>query len=133
MLLFIVIFSLGLNSSFRKKKFLFNTSLYNFDSQEMKIYLLEKLWKPFWNNLFYNDSNILSKEIKINDDFKKEYLIDNDVPEEVVKMIVKTPLNRIKQLKKKIIKNVEDFNIIPDSERFESNLTLIKKYLLVKF
>jgi hypothetical protein len=91
----------------------------------MKIFLLEKLWKPFWDNVFKYDVNILSKDIKINEDFKKEYLINNDVPEEVMKMIVKNPLNRMKQLKKKIIKSEEEIMIIPDSERFESNVELI--------
>ncbi len=104
---------------------MFSSNLYKYSSQEIKIFLLEKLWKPFWDNLFKYDVNILSKDININDEFKKEYLINNEVPEEVMRMIVKNPYNRMKQLKKKIIKNEEEIVIIPDSERFESNHKLI--------
>jgi hypothetical protein len=86
----------------------------------MKIYLLEKLWKPFWDNLFKYDKNILSKEIIINEDFKDNYLFKNGVPEEVFKKIVMNPINRMKQLKKKIMKYDDDLFISPENEMFES-------------
>ena len=39
-----------------------------------------------------------------------------------MKMIVMKPINRMKQLKKKIMKYDDDLYVVPDSERFESKI-----------
>ena len=80
------------------------------------------MWKPFWDNLFKNDTKVLSKEINIDKDFIEEHLIGNEPSQTVKDMIVKKPALRMKQLKKKIIKYDDDLFLIPDSDRFESKI-----------
>ena len=75
---------------------------------------------PFWDKLFKKDYNILSKNIRLNDEFIKEYLIDNDVTENLKKNIMMSPINRMKQLRKIRMKRDNDSNYLSESEKFES-------------
>ena len=120
LIIFIIISLPGIRSKFGKKYFKINHKIFHASSEEIKTNLLQKMWMPFWDNLFKKDYNILSKNIRLNDEFIKEYLIDNDVTENLKKNIMMSPINRMKQLRKIRMKRDNDSNYLSESEKFES-------------
>ena len=86
---------------FQSKEFNIDKKLYRLSSDDIIPYLMENLWKAFWNNLFNQDTIFLQKPLKLSEKFRNKYLGGKNVPDKTNSSIAWTPLNRLLQLKKR--------------------------------